>query len=252
MFIITGGGSGIGRALAHILADQGYSVLIAGRREQALIETASYSSLISICCADVANAEGRQAILSSLNDKPTLKGLIHNAGVIDPIAPVTAITETAWQQTLATNLNAPLFLTQLLLDKLQGGRVLTIGSGAAYFPVAGWATYCVSKAALVMLTRCWQLECNTVAFASVKPGIIDTDMQALIRQSESMDEEKIQFFKTLKAENRLIQPSTVALFLSWLLLKVNQDEYSAAEWDIYETHHHHLWLTKPHVVPNWE
>lgn len=252
MFIITGGGSGIGCALAHLLAEQGHPVLIIGRRKETLIETASYSPLISYCCADVANTQGRQAILSFLEGRAAIQGLIHNAGIIEPIAPIHSIKEENWHQTLATNLNPLLFLTQLILDRLKGGRVLAIGSGAAYFPVLGWAAYCVSKAALAMLTRCWQLECKTVAFASVKPGIIDTDMQALVRQSQCMDDEKVQFFKTLKTESRLVSPKTVALFLSWLLLNTNQDDYMAQEWDIYEAHHHHLWLTKPHVVPTWE
>ncbi|MGQ3888818.1 SDR family NAD(P)-dependent oxidoreductase [Legionella sp. CNM-1927-20] len=252
MFIITGGGSGIGRALAHLLAEQGQEVLIVGRREPVLKEAASYSPLISICCTDVSTSEGQQVILTALNSKSTIRGLVHNAGIIEPIAPITQITEQAWQQTLATNLNAPLFLTQLLIKKLNGGRVLTIGSGAAYFPVVGWTAYCVSKAALAMLTHCWQLECKTVSFASVKPGIIDTDMQALIRQSHSMDNKELEFFKALKEQNRLVSPETVALFLSWLLLEVNQSDYGAEEWDIYTTHHHQFWLKKPHIVPNWE
>ncbi|WP_419419067.1 SDR family NAD(P)-dependent oxidoreductase [Legionella sp. D16C41] len=252
MFIITGGGTGIGRALAHSLAEQGQDVLIVGRREFALQETASYSPLISFLSTDVSTLTGQQAILTFLKDKSTIKGLIHNAGIIEPIAPISEITEQAWQQTLATNLNTPLFLTQLLLDKLQGGRVLTISSGAAYFPIAGWAAYCVSKAALAMLTRCWQLECPTVAFASVKPGIIDTDMQTLIRQSQFMHDEKLQFFKTLKSENRLLTTQTVALFLSWLLLKVKAEHYNAEEWDIYDNRHHSSWLKSPHVVPNLE
>ncbi|WP_131782256.1 SDR family NAD(P)-dependent oxidoreductase [Legionella gresilensis] len=252
MFIITGGGSGIGRALAHLLAEQGQEVLIVGRRELVLKEAASYSPLISICCADVSTTEGQQAILTALTNKPTIKGLVHNAGIIEPIAPITQITEQAWQQTLATNLNTPLFLTQLLINKLNGGRVLNIGSGAAYFPVVGWTAYCVSKAALAMLTRCWQLECKSVAFASVMPGIIDTDMQTLIRQSSFMDNEKLEFFKTLKKQNRLVSTETAALFLSWLLLEVDRSDYDAEEWDIYATHHHRYWLKKPHIVPHWE
>ncbi|ASQ45296.1 SDR family oxidoreductase [Legionella clemsonensis] len=252
MFVITGGGSGIGRALAQHLATQKKEVLIIGRREKALAKTASFSPLISSLAADVSTKEGREQIASQLQSKKPIDGLIHNAGIIEPITPIADIDESSWRQTLATNLEAPLFLTQLLLPQLKKGRVLNIGSGAAYFPVTGWAAYCVSKAALSMLTRCWQLENHETAFASVMPGIIDTDMQALIRQAQFMDEEKLHFFHTLKAEKRLLTTETVALFLSWLLLKVSRDEFIAREWDIYDKSHHQFWLIPSHEVPEWE
>ncbi|KTD13365.1 SDR family NAD(P)-dependent oxidoreductase [Legionella jamestowniensis] len=251
MFVITGGGSGIGRALAKNLAMQGKKILIVGRREKVLAKTASFSPLISYLAADVATKEGREQIATALQSTASIEGLVHNAGTIEPIAPIAEIDELSWQQTLATNLNAPLFLTQLLLPKLKG-RVLNIGSGAAYFPVTGWAAYCVSKAGLSMLTRCWQLESHGTAFASVMPGIIDTDMQALIRQAQCMDIEKQNFFHILKAEQRLLTTETVALFLSWLLLKVSRDEFVAREWDIYDKSHHQCWLIPPHQVPEWE
>lgn len=212
MFIVTGGGSGIGRALALELANRGKEVLIVGRRQSALEDTANFSSLISIACADLTTAKGRNAIVSQVEQRGKLEGLVHNAGTIEPILPLAAIDEESWRLALETNLNAPLFLSQLLLNKLKGSRVLHIGTGAAHFPVSGWAAYCASKAALAMLTRCWQLESREVAFASVMPGIIDTDMQAFIRQAKHMDTEKLDFFKQLKRENRLLNPATVAAF----------------------------------------
>lgn len=252
MFVVTGGGSGIGRALAHALALRGKKVLIAGRRLDSLNDTASFSPLISVCCADIATQEGRQNIAHCLPDNIPLEGLVHNAGVIDPVDSLNTLNEKDWKQTFATNLDAPLFLSQLLLSRLTQGRVLHIGSGVAHFPVAGWAAYCVSKAALFMLTQCWQLESRDTAFASVMPGIIDTDMQKIIRQANGMDNEKQEFFKTLKNEGRLIAPDTVALFLTWLLLDIDRADYSSREWDIYDTTHHAAWLTAPHFVPHWE
>lgn len=66
MFVVTGGGSGIGRALTHSLAMRGKKVLIIGRRLDALTETASFSPLISVCCADITSQSGRQDILAHL------------------------------------------------------------------------------------------------------------------------------------------------------------------------------------------
>ncbi len=252
MFIVTGGGSGIGKALAHALALRNKPVLIVGRREQALIDTATFSPLIDYLCADVSTCAGRGLILKRLMGVQSIAGLIHNAGIIEPIAPMTAIDEAAWRRVMATNLEAPFFLSQRLKNKLTAGRVLHIGSGAAYFPVTGWAAYCVSKAALSMLTRCWQLECDDVAFASVMPGIIDTDMQAQIRHAAFMDPDKIDFFKCLKKERQLLSPETVAIFLCWLLLDIDKMKYVSKEWDIYDKAHHHEWILPPHTVPIWE
>lgn len=252
MFLITGGGSGIGRALAQILVARNKKVLIVGRRESALTETAAFSPLITYLRADVTTREGRSQIVAYLEQFKELDGIVHNAGIIEPIAPIESISELMWQQILATNLNAPLFLTQSLISKLKNGRVLHIGSGAAHFPIAGWSGYCVSKAALSMLTQCWQLEHPDLALTSVMPGIIDTEMQQLIREAQFMHPEKLAFFKTLYEDNRLLSPVTVAAFLGWLLLDADPKLYSSKEWDIYDKSHHQYWLRDPNKIPDWE
>ena len=238
MFVITGGGSGIGQALARMLATRGFDVLVVGRRYRLLTQLASESSHITALKADVACAKGRDALIHALRDVPFIQGLVHNAGVIEPILPLTALSESAWRQVMATNLDAPCFLTQRLHAKLQHGRVLMVGSGAAYFPVLGWSAYCVSKAALAMLTRCMQLECaGHMACASVMPGIVDTPMQAAIRGSSTMDSEKHEFFMQLYRDKKLVSATQVAAFLTWLLLDIDSIEFSAQEWDIYDPRH---------------
>ena len=252
MFVVTGGGSGIGRALALSLASRGKSVLIVGRRELPLVETAKLANHISYLCADVATDAGRRAVLQHLPTDEVLEGLVHNAAIIDPIAPIKQIDQQSWHQLLAVNLDAPLFLTQLLYDKLIHGRVLHIGSGAAYMAIEGWTGYCVSKASLAMLTQCWQLECEEIAFASVMPGIVDTPMQGTIRQATTMNQQKHDFFMKLYNQHQLITSETVALFLTWLLLDIDPTQFSAQEWDIYDKSHHAAWLVAPHQVPELE
>lgn len=251
MFVITGGGRGIGKALALALAARGKSVLIIGRKESALMDVAAQSGLIDFLVADVSTPYDRQIICERLSEISSLEGLIHSAGTIEPIIPLNTIDESAWRQVMATNVEAPLFLTQQLLNKLSLGRVLYIGSGAAYFPAVGWSAYCVSKAALSMLTRCWQLECQQPIFASVMPGIIDTAMVDTIRNSKHMHPEKLDFFQRLKRNNQLLSPDTVALFLCWLLMDVEPSDYVSKEWDIYDRSHHASWLQTNHQVPDW-
>lgn len=252
MFVITGGGSGIGRALALALSKRGKSVLIIGRREQQLQETASSSSLIQYLCADVSTYEGIESIKNYLDSTQHISALVNNAGTLDPIAALTDIEPKAWQNIINTNLSASLFLPQQLYTQLINGRVLNIGSGAAYFPIKGWAGYCVTKAALSMLTRCWQLESQYIAFASVMPGIIDTEMQAIARKGLHMDPNHVDFYVRLKQQNKLITTETVAEFLTWLLLDTDRGKYVSKEWDIYDKSHHSAWLKPPHQVIHWE
>lgn len=252
MFVITGGGSGIGQALALALSERGESVLIIGRREQPLRETAAQASLINYLSADVSSNEGLESIRHYLGTTPHIKALVNNAGLLEPIVGINDIQPDSWHRTLNTNLDAALFLPQKLHAQLLNGRVLNIGSGAAYFPIKGWTAYCVSKAALSMLTRCWQLESHSITFASVMPGIIDTEMQVMARNASHMDPEQINFYKRLKKHNRLISTETVAEFLTWLLLDVDPDTYVSQEWDIYDTAHHPSWLKSPHQVLHWD
>lgn len=252
MFIITGGGSGLGRALAVALTQRMHTVLIVGRRETLLKETASLSPLISYLCTDISTPTGRDILIQHVRDVEQIHALINNAGILDPIASLQDISVSAWQQAFHTNVEAALFLPQQLYRQLHYGRVLNIGSGAAYFPISGWAAYCVSKAALAMLTQCWQLEAKEVVFTSVMPGIVDTDMQAIARQGINMDAEHTQFYRQLKNTQRLLSPETVAQFLVWLLLDIDKELYQAKEWDIYDSSHHQAWLKPPHQVPHWE
>lgn len=252
MYLITGGGSGIGKALALALAKRNKPVFIIGRRENLLQETASLSSNIGYLCADVSTSQGRELIKSGLNHIPYIHALINNAGTLEPTVPLKEISFGNWHQALNTNVDPALFLPQLLYDKLSGGRVLNVGSGAAYFPIKGWGTYCVSKAALAMLTQCWQIESESIAFASVMPGIIDTHMQAIARQGLNLDMEQVNFYRRLKEHNRLISPETVAEFFIWLLLDVDKKTYVSREWDIYDTTHHSAWLKPPHQVLHWD
>lgn len=248
-FLITGGSSGIGAALAEGLSALDMDVTIIGRRENLLSELANRCPNIDYVCADVSTENGRQAICKHLKNTQ-LSGVVHNAGIIEPMVPLSLMPFSAWQQMMATNVEAPLFLTQALQHNIKNGRVLNIGSGAAYFPIASWGGYCTSKAALSMVTRCWQMEEPDFAITSVMPGIIDSYMQDRIREATEMQAEKRDFFIRLKHENKLLTPQTVASFLCWLLLECEQDDYSSKEWDIYDSSHHAKWLKERHLVPN--
>lgn len=254
MYVVTGGGRGIGKAITCALASRGQSVMVVGRDAETLAKTASFSPKIDMLCADMSDKAGRHKLIDALKEYKAVDGLVHNAGTIEPIIPLSEIDEDDWHRLIALNLNAPLFLTQALLPLMEKGRVLHIGSGAAYFPVYGWGAYCVSKAALSMLTRCWQMETEneSIAFTSIMPGICLTDMMEQILASDRMQDSQHLFMKNLKDANRMVLPETVAAFVTWLLLDIDRDTYISKEWDLYDTAHHSAWLVPPYVVPPLE
>ena len=154
--IITGGGSGIGRALAKRLASKAQPVLIVGRQSETLQQTKDQStnpSYIRTLVADVSQPSGRDQIVQSLQTHHVthVNHLIHNAALLEPCGPLMGVDLESWRHHMAVNVEGPLFLTQNLLHLLQrteegetGGRVLHISSGAAHHGYRGWVCTCVN------------------------------------------------------------------------------------------------------------
>ncbi|KAL6070833.1 Benzil reductase ((S)-benzoin forming) [Balamuthia mandrillaris] len=275
--VVTGGGSGIGRALAWELVrrESKYQgkVLIVGRREEALRETkrqclllhgeASAERLVTVA-ADIATEEGRALVADALPPTASLRFLVHNAGVVSPVESVHNLRLNEWRAAMAINVEAPLFLTQALLPHLQrhnknkggegeGARVLMVGSGAASKAYQGWTAYCVSKAALHMLTKCLDVELaspaqtqkeeegkeerDSVRVGWIRPGKVDTAMQEEIRGSSQQVFPMVSYFKEQKESGHLLPPERVARFMSFILCETTLQEFAEHEWDIYQDLH---------------
>lgn len=238
--IITGAGSGIGQALAWELAAREMQVLAVGRRKEMLEQTrARAPQYIHVVSADVATPQGCQAIVQALPG-PQVRFLVHNAAVLEPVDMLAKIKREDWRQAMAVNVEGPLFLTQSLLPYLDGGRVLHISSGAAHHPYAGWGAYCTTKAALYMLLQVWREECReqNIRFGSARPGVVDTPMQALIRQTSAARFPRVERFVQLKQNGLLVSPADAATFLAWVLLATTDREFNEQEFDINETQAH--------------
>ncbi|MDN3516158.1 SDR family NAD(P)-dependent oxidoreductase [Aquisalimonas lutea] len=241
--VVTGGGSGLGRAICRELAERGLQVVAVGRRRDALEGTRSLDpERITTVAADLATAEGRAEVVEALGDG-SLAGLVHNAGALEPIGPLAGVRLEDWRQAQAVNVEAPLFLTQGLLDNLQGGRVLHMSSGAAHHGYAGWGSYCTGKAALHMIYQVLREELRDrgIAVGSLRPGVVDTPMQALIREQPPERFPMVQRFLDLHATGQLEDPAEVARFTAWLLLEVEADAFSAEEWSFTEPAHRERW-----------
>lgn len=242
--IVTGGGTGIGRELALALAARGLHVLIAGRREQPLRETqAEAPERVHIVSADLATESGRRAVVAALPVDARLRCLVHNAALLTPIGPLAEVSLEEWRLSQATNVEAPLFLTQALLNRLRGGRSLHISSGAAHHSYRSWGAYCSSKAVLYMLYLVLREELREydIAVGSVRPGVVDTPMQTLIRSQTADRFPDVGRFQELKRAGQLVDPKELAQFLAWLLLDVPADEFSAQEWNFTDPEHRARW-----------
>jgi NADP-dependent 3-hydroxy acid dehydrogenase YdfG len=160
--VVTGAGSGIGRAVAIDLSKEPLTILAVGRRLDALEATAAEApGAVLALSADVATEEGRAAILTRLGTNARVKYLVHGAGIL-PIERLSEITLETWRAVMTTNVEARLFLTRALVPHLRGGgRVLFIGSMSATRARKGSTAYCTALAASFMLQQDRGHECRS-------------------------------------------------------------------------------------------
>eukprot|EP01083_Nonionella_stella_P014358 40355_1 len=252
--IITGGGSGIGAAIAKRLVSRSQPVIIVGRRMNKLLETKEASenpSLVRTVAVDISDPNGHQEILRSIHQNERVKSLIHNAALLEPVNKLMDSDPVEWRKHMEVNIDAPLFLTKALLPKLEpkdmdehrGGRILHISSGAAHYPYRGWGAYCTSKAAFHMVYKVLAAELSPmgISVGSMRPGVVDTPMQDLIRDKDDSEFPEVQRFKRLKEQGNLMDPQEVAVFVDWLLNETDDVEFSEKEWDVRDEDQRYRW-----------
>ncbi|WP_460650066.1 SDR family NAD(P)-dependent oxidoreductase [Kribbella endophytica] len=178
--IVTGAGSGIGRAAAQLFAQAGADVLAVGRRLEALEETAELSGAeilsVDLCAEDAAS----QVIDTAVERFGRLDALINNAGVFD-LMPLSDVSAKRIDALFAVNVTAPSLLAQAALPHLRAtqGAIVNVSSTFGHRPIAGAAHYGAAKAAIEQLTRSWALELapDQIRVNAVAPG--PTESEAL-------------------------------------------------------------------------
>ncbi len=182
--LITGGTSGIGRALAEALHNQGNQLIIAGRRQSLLDEITAAHPAMQSAALDVQNLDSLPAFAAQIATQfPSLNVLINNAGIQksedlnDPSADFSIVEET-----IATNLLAPLRLTAALLPhfkKQPRATVMTVSSGLAFVPKASTPAYSATKAAIHSWTQSlrYQLRDTNVEVLELIPPYVQTELQ---------------------------------------------------------------------------
>ncbi|SRR5579885_563619 len=164
--IVTGAGTGIGRASALALARAGYAVGIVGRRKDALEETAKMANgaKMLVLAGDVGKPDEVKAIFAKLRQEfGRLDVLFNNAGMGAPAIPMEELTYEQWSAVVAVNLTGPFLCTQEAIkimkdQKPQGGRIINNGSISAHAPRPFSVAYTATKHAITGLTKCTALD----------------------------------------------------------------------------------------------
>jgi uncharacterized oxidoreductase len=189
--LITGGGSGIGRALAEAFHKLGNQVIVAGRRKAVLDETVAANPGMHAAVLDVQDARALAEFVASMGRQyPSLNVLINNAGIMktedlnDSAADFSVV-----ESTVQTNLIAPLRLTAALLPLLKKqphSTVMTVSSGLAFLPLAMTPTYCATKAAIHSWTQSlrYQLQGSSVQVMELIPPYVQTELMGSHQTSD--------------------------------------------------------------------
>ncbi len=227
LVLITGASSGIGLALACVLASRRVPLLLTARRRELLERVAGrlrhLGGAVEAHAVDVADLRSMRDALSAARDLGGLSAVVNNAGVLQPIGPVADTDPQAFEQHLRTNVVGVLNGMRLALQFRGAGqplRVVNISSGAATRAIRGWGAYCASKAAVNQLTQVAALENadGLTSIVSVAPGIIETAMQRAIRKEDETRFPDVGQFVTLKDKGLLLAPVEAAAALAWLVL----------------------------------
>ncbi len=183
--LVTGAGSGIGRASAQALSQAGFALVLAGRRLQPLEETSALLAGESIAIStDVGDPDSVAALFTTLKKKfGRLDLLFNNAGVGTPNVPVEELSFVQWQAALGANLTGAFLCTQqaFRLMKAQdprGGRIINNGSISATTPRPNTAPYTATKHAITGLTKSTALDGRAfdIACGQIDIGNAATDM----------------------------------------------------------------------------
>ncbi|MDD2705468.1 MAG: SDR family NAD(P)-dependent oxidoreductase [Acidocella sp.] len=182
--IITGGGSGIGRAAGVALAQAGWQVVLAGRRANVLEEAASAHPGLTPMVADVTDEASVEALFAETVKRfGRLDLLFNNAGIFSPASPVGETPLATFSAALAVNVTGAFLCARaafriMAAQSPQGGRIINNGSISAHVPRPQAVAYTVSKHAITGLTRSLSLEgrAHNIACGQIDIGNAATDL----------------------------------------------------------------------------
>lgn len=221
--ILTGATRGLGLAMAQALAQRGgHLVTLSRQTVPGLAELAQSSgTMLTELLVDLVDAsaleQAAEQMVKTVSESPCAAHcrLIHNAGIVAPIEPANQLTDLETIRTaFDVNIVAPIYLTGHFLSATSNctdRRVLLISSGAGRHAYSSWGVYCATKAAMDRYAQVVHAEGHAnVRVCSLAPGVIDTGMQAQIRQTPESKFPAVGRFEDMHRQGMLANAATTA------------------------------------------
>ncbi len=212
--VITGASRGLGAGLAERFLERGLRVAACARHRP---ELAGDETVLLTQAADVTAADAmKQLCAAAVEQFGQVDLWINNAGLLAPIGPLRDNDPAAFDLHIQVNVvgvfNGSRAFIRHVHARGGAGVLLNISSGAARNAYAGWSAYCAGKAAVDRMSESIALEeaDSGLRVHAVAPGIIDTDMQSMIRQCAPEQFPRVQKFLDLKAKDAFSSPAFVA------------------------------------------
>jgi len=232
---VTGGGRGIGRAAALVLAQFGAAVAVNARTQLEVDEVADDArhrgGRVEPFVCDVSDW---QSVLETLGQIESTLGpvdiLINNAGVLGPLARTWESPPREWARAIEVNLIGAYYCARAVLPGMvarRRGSIVNISSGAASFAAPNWSAYAASKAGLDHFTRSLavELEGTGVRVNSLHPGVVETAMVQTLRTAtpEQLPASRRKFFEEVTARGEALEPEVAGRVIAWLASDATTD-----------------------------
>lgn len=223
---VTGGGTGIGAAIARALANDGAMVTISGRRQPPLDAVAEASASIRTCLLDVTDETMTETVVKQAADRSgPIDILVANAGIAET-QPVAKADLGFWRRTMATNLDGAYLSMRAVLPAMlerDWGRIIAIASVAGHKGVARGTAYCASKHGLIGLCRALAEETlktgitvNALCPGFVRTAIVERSVENIVAKTGRSPEEALKTLAGMNPNGRLVEPEEVASAALWL------------------------------------
>jgi NAD(P)-dependent dehydrogenase (short-subunit alcohol dehydrogenase family) len=242
--LVTGGGRGIGRAVAVSLARAGAAVAVLARSADQLAETAATITAAGgralACPADVTDRTAVEAAVAEVERQwGAIDLLVNNAGSGEPVGPLAECDPDEWWRCVAINLRGPLLCSRAVLPGMLGrrrGRIVNVASGAGTRAIPNLSAYVTSKAALIRLTENLAAEVQEagVRVFAIQPGTVRTAMaEAVLNSGEAR--RRLPWFAALFEKGQDVPPEAAGRLVV-VLASGRADALSgrflAVEWDV--------------------